>query len=83
MVRKNGLITFLTTNYRNRLDPALIRPSRIDYIMSFKDITQQQIESMFMRVFPDKEDKLEKFISKTSHLQFRTSVLQQFLWKLS
>ena len=27
MARKNGLITFLTTNYRNELDPALIRPS--------------------------------------------------------
>lgn len=82
MARKNGLITFLTTNYRNRLDPALIRPSRIDYIMSFKEITQQQIESMFNRFFPDKEDKLEKFINKTSHLQFRTSVLQQFFMEV-
>tara|TARA_B100000768_G_scaffold181727_1_gene206020 strand:- start:2928 stop:4115 length:1188 start_codon:yes stop_codon:yes gene_type:complete len=82
MARKNGLITFLTTNYRNRLDPALIRPSRIDYIMSFKEITIEQIKSMFIRFFPDKIDKLEKFISKTGFLQFRTSVLQQFFMEV-
>ena len=56
-------ITFLTTNYRNRLDPALIRPSRIDYIMSFKNITTEQIKSMFTRFFPNMIDKLEKFVN--------------------
>lgn len=82
MARKNGLITFLTTNYRNRLDPALIRPSRIDYIMTFKKITPEQIKSMFNRFFPDKEDKYEKFYSKVEFLEFRTCVLQQFFMEV-
>lgn len=82
MARKNGLITFLTTNYRNRLDTALIRPSRIDYIMTFKKITEEQIKSMFTRFFPESIEKLDKFISKTSHLEFRTCVLQQFFMEV-
>ena len=82
MARKNGLITFLTTNYRNRLDPALIRPSRIDYIMTFKKITPEQIKSMFNRFFPDKTDKYEKFYSKVEFLEFRTCVLQQFFMEV-
>ena len=82
MARKNGLITFLTTNYRNRLDKALIRPSRIDFIMTFKKITPEQIESMFKRFFPDKIDKYEKFFDKVSHLEFRTCVLQQFFMEV-
>lgn len=82
MARKNGLITFLTTNYRNRLDTALIRPSRIDYIMTFKKITEEQIKSMFIRFFPESIEKLDKFIDKTSHLEFRTCVLQQFFMEV-
>ena len=82
MARKNGLITFLTTNYRNRLDTALIRPSRIDYIMTFKKITEEQIKSMFTRFFPESIEKLDKFIDKTSHLEFRTCVLQQFFMEV-
>ena len=82
MARKNGLITFLTTNYRNRLDPALIRPSRIDYIMTFKKITPEQIKSMFTRFFPDDEDKYKKFFSKVEFLEFRTCVLQQFFMEV-
>ena len=54
MVRKDGLITFLTTNYKNRLDKALIRPSRIDFILSFKEATEEQVKSMFKRFFPEK-----------------------------
>ena len=53
MIRKDGLITF-TTNYKNRLDKALIRPSRIDFILSFKEATEEQIKSMFKRFFPKK-----------------------------
>ena len=35
MGRKSGLITFMTTNYKENLDKALIRPSRVDFQMNF------------------------------------------------
>ena len=37
MARKNGLIIFLTTNFKENLDKALIRPSRVDFQMTFKN----------------------------------------------
>ena len=52
MARKNGLITFMTTNYINRLDKAMIRPSRVDVIMKFKEATEEQIEQMYQKFFP-------------------------------
>ena len=32
---KHGLVTFLTTNYKAKLDKALLRPGRIDYSLQF------------------------------------------------
>ena len=60
MARKNGLITFLTTNYKNRLDQALIRPNRIDFILSFSSATKNQVQQIFTKFFPDRND-FEKF----------------------
>ena len=77
MARKNGLITFMTTNYLNRLDKALIRPSRVDVIMKFKDASKEQIEQMFNKFFPDKSN-FEKFYDKISHLNFSICAIQKF-----
>ena len=77
MARKNGLITFMTTNYLNRLDKALIRPSRVDVIMKFSDATKEQVELMYRKFFPDKED-FEKFYDKISHLNFSICAIQKF-----
>ena len=80
MARKRGLITFLTTNYKNRLDKALIRPSRIDFILSFKEATEEQIKSMFKRFFPKKD--VNKFYDSISHIKLRTCILQQFFMEV-
>ena len=77
MARKNGLITFMTTNYLNRLDKALIRPSRVDVIMKFSDATKEQVELMYKKFFPDK-DNFEKFYDKISHLNFSICAIQKF-----
>ena len=69
MARKNGLITFMTTNYINRLDRALIRPSRVDLIIKFEEAYEEQINQMFNNFFPERND-FDKFYSKISHLKF-------------
>lgn len=79
LARKNGLITFLTTNYKNRLDRALIRPGRIDFCMTFKEAEKEQIEQMYQKFLPDKADLFEKFFDKIEQLKFTMSSLQQFL----
>jgi len=79
LARKNGLITFLTTNYKNRLDRALIRPGRIDFCMTFKEAQKEQIEQMYHKFLPDQIDLFDKFYSKIEQLSFTMSSLQQFL----
>lgn len=77
MARKNGLVTFLTTNYKNRLDKALIRPSRVDLIIKFENANKEQILQMFNKFFPDK-DNFEAFYKKIEHINFSICAIQKF-----
>ncbi|GJP76032.1 hypothetical protein CLOP_g6425 [Closterium sp. NIES-67] len=46
-------ILIMTTNHIERLDPALIRPGRIDYRLLLDRATRSQIARLFLRFFPD------------------------------
>ena len=81
MARKNGLITFMTTNYINRLDKALIRPSRVDLILKFDDANKEQIKQMFNKFFKERTD-FEKFYEKISYLKFSICAIQKFFMHL-
>jgi hypothetical protein len=48
-----GLITFITTNHVDSLDPALIRPGRIDYKLELTAPDDYQIRSMYRYVFDE------------------------------
>jgi hypothetical protein len=78
MARKSGLVTFLTTNYKEHLDKALIRPSRVDFILEFGKAEKKQINEMFNKFFPDRKSDFEKFYKKIDFLELRTCILQQF-----
>ena len=80
-----GLVCFITTNHKIHLDPALIRPGRVDYIMTFEHIKKKEIKQMFS-VFMKNEDigdKAEVFYNKFKdlHIQISASLLQQYLFK--
>jgi SpoVK/Ycf46/Vps4 family AAA+-type ATPase len=77
MGRKNGLVTFMTTNYINRLDSAMIRPSRVDVIMKFKEATKDQIESMFYKFFPNRND-FNKLYKKMEYIKCSICAIQKF-----
>ena len=77
MGRKNGLVTFMTTNYINRLDKALIRPSRVDVIMRFKEAGKEQIENMFKKFFPDRND-FDKLYKKMEYIKCSICAIQKF-----
>ena len=36
-------LVFMTTNYMHRLDPALVRPGRVDYMQYIGDATPFQV----------------------------------------
>jgi mitochondrial chaperone BCS1 len=50
-----GSITILTTNHREQLDPALIRPGRCDREFELGYLSAQSCAKMFVCFFPDPE----------------------------
>ncbi len=49
---QEGRIVVLTTNHREKLDPALIRPGRIDVAVELGNATRDQVRRLFLRFFP-------------------------------
>jgi len=52
LASKEGLILVMTTNYRDRLDSALIRPGRVDMEVEFKDAGRWAALQLFENFFP-------------------------------
>lgn len=51
----------MTTNHRERLDPALIRPGRCDIQIELKNATFSMVERLFLKFFPGEEEKAKEF----------------------
>jgi hypothetical protein len=47
-------LVFMTTNHMDRLDKALLRPGRIDYVQYIGDATDYQVTNSFF-LYPDCE----------------------------
>ena len=75
---KEGLITIMTTNYKNKLDIALKRPGRIDYIMDFEYSSKLEIKMMYEKFFPKLKDNFEKFYKKVAHTNLTMATLQEY-----
>lgn len=58
---QEGRILFMTTNHREKLDPALLRPGRCDVQVELKNASFKQIKGMFQRFFPEaaEQDAIE------------------------
>lgn len=48
-----GRIVIMTTNHPEKLDPALIRPGRVDVIYHIGNATVSQIERLYKRFYPE------------------------------
>ena len=79
IIKKHKLLTFITTNHKDRLDSALKRSGRIDYELEFTYASRKQTENMFKHFF--KENQLKEFMKFTKKLKYTTADLQKFLFK--
>jgi len=61
-------IVFMTTNHLDRLDPALIRPGRVDMQVHVGLATPNQIRRMFLRFYPFHPLLADNLVEKLSGL---------------
>jgi len=69
-------ITFMTTNHPEKLDPAILRPGRVDYRVYIGDATSHQIEKMFLRFYEGETEKAKEFVKKAVGLNVPISTAQ-------
>ena len=80
--RKHKMITFMTTNYKERLDKALVRAGRIDYQLEFTWAVPNQIQQMFLNILDSSQEVyLKQFLHKCRNLETTTAILQKFFFE--
>ncbi|KZT59054.1 P-loop containing nucleoside triphosphate hydrolase protein, partial [Calocera cornea HHB12733] len=62
-----GRLLFATTNVREALDPALIRPGRMDVVLEFKNANRLQAEALFRCFYPVEEPGEQADPGKSKH----------------
>lgn len=69
-------ILFMTTNHIDKLDPALIRPGRVDIFEKIDLLSQQEIEEFYLRFFTN--DKNAKHFATQFTQPVSGAALQQY-----
>ena len=74
---------FFTTNHKEVLDSALLRPGRCgDTILEFGYADRDQIKSMVKSYFPEtSQEEIGHFIDSVKHLSIPPAVLQKIFWR--
>lgn len=68
----HGLIMFVTTNHKDRLDAAMVRSSRIDHDIEIGPLNAETIEAMYVAFYGDGKRKLIRRWVESSGFMPRT-----------
>ena len=60
-LRNHGMIVFMTTNHIEKLDPALVRPGRVDRMVRVGLATPRQAAELFALYFPGDAQGAQRF----------------------
>jgi chaperone BCS1 len=74
----------MTTNLPEKLDPALVRPGRVDYKLGFTFADEIQVEELFRRAYSHKnvDDIAKEFTSKIPVKKFSPAAIQGFFLQM-
>lgn len=73
---QEGSIIFMTTNHREKLDPALLRPGRCDVTVKLNYASQSQMMRMYKRFFEDAHpEQAMKFAQKLPEYKISMAAL--------
>lgn len=76
---QEGRIILLTTNHRERLDAALIRPGRIDVEFKLDLASREQVAMMLLRFHTDKQQEIEQLVAELPERVLSPAQIQQVL----
>jgi mitochondrial chaperone BCS1 len=72
---REGRIVIMTTNYKERISPALIRPGRADVHLYVGNASREQVRKMFYRFYPEADALLVKrFVAEIDKLGYEPSM---------
>jgi len=81
-IQNIGLITIITTNHAELLDPALRRPLRVDKTIRFERADTQQIEKLFeLYGIPIKKQKFERVCAMANNAKMCPAGVSGFLFR--
>lgn len=63
IVGTDGRLLVMTTNHPDKLDPALIRPGRVDLHEVLGLLNPESADRLFLRFYPDRADLVDAFVA--------------------
>lgn len=73
---QEGRILVMSTNHKERLDPALIRPGRCDMHVELSNASFSMIERLFLKFFPNEKDLADEFAKSLPESKVSMAKLQ-------
>lgn len=79
--KRDGIEIFMTTNYIQNLDAALMRPGRVDFILKFTYATEKQIKDMYEKTTYANTEQKNRFYEEFVKLDINITmaILQNYL----
>jgi chaperone BCS1 len=71
----------MTTNHKEKLDPALLRPGRADFHAYLGNASHSQMEQLFLRFFPEQNDLAKDFSNRLPEYKLSMAKLQGHFMK--
>jgi ATP-dependent 26S proteasome regulatory subunit len=72
IVEQHDAIIVFTTNHLEEIDPAVIRPGRVDYILELKEATKETITEMLAHRYKKSIDEMKEYEKQIAALEKMT-----------